>query len=40
MANRLSTMVLFDEKTRKCTDASGKELAPFDYGIGEEPTTA
>ena len=40
MANRMSTMVLFDEKTRKCTDASGKELTPFDYGIGEEPAKA
>ena len=40
MSNRLNTMVLFDEKTRKCTDYAGKELTPFDYGIGEEPAKA
>jgi len=32
MSDRLSSMCLFDEKTRKITDANGKELAPLYYG--------
>jgi predicted dehydrogenase len=32
MSDRLKTACLFDEKTRKITDASGKEVAPITYG--------
>jgi predicted dehydrogenase len=32
MSNRLKITCLFDEKTRKITDASGKEIAPITYG--------
>lgn len=32
MADRLKTTYLFDEKTRKITDAGGKEVAPITYG--------
>ena len=32
MADRLKTTCLFDEKTRKITDGSGKEIAPITYG--------
>jgi len=32
MSDRLSTMCLFDEKTRKVTDGNGKELPIIDYG--------
>jgi predicted dehydrogenase len=32
MANRLNTTCLFDEKTRKITDGSGKELTAITYG--------
>jgi predicted dehydrogenase len=32
MADRLNTACLFDDKTRKVTDGSGKELAPITYG--------
>jgi predicted dehydrogenase len=35
MADRLSTMCLFDEKTRKVTDGSGKELPLVTYGWKE-----
>ena len=32
MSDRLKTTCLFDEKTRKITDGSGKEIAPITYG--------
>ncbi|MBI5772524.1 MAG: Gfo/Idh/MocA family oxidoreductase [Verrucomicrobia bacterium] len=32
MSDRLQTVCLFDEKTRKITDGSGKELKPLTYG--------
>lgn len=32
MSERLSIMCVFDEKTRKITDGSGKEVAPITYG--------
>jgi predicted dehydrogenase len=32
MANRLKITCLFDEKTRKITEASGKEISPITYG--------
>jgi predicted dehydrogenase len=32
MSNRLKTTCLFDEKTRKISDASGKEIPPITYG--------
>ena len=32
MSERLSVMCLFDEKTRKITDGSGKEITPITYG--------
>jgi predicted dehydrogenase len=32
MSDRLKTTCLFDEKTRKITDACGKELPPITYG--------
>jgi len=32
MSERLNTMCLFDEKTRKITDGCGKELQPLTYG--------
>lgn len=32
MSDRLKTVCLFDDKTRKITDASGKEIAPITYG--------
>jgi len=32
MSDRLKTVCLFDEKTRKVTDGSGKEIAPITYG--------
>ncbi len=32
MSDRLKIACLFDEKTRKITDASGKEIAPITYG--------
>jgi len=32
MADRLKITCLFDEKTRKITDASGKEIPPITYG--------
>ena len=32
MSERLSIMCRFDEKTRKITDGSGKELPPLTYG--------
>ncbi|MBN2507040.1 MAG: Gfo/Idh/MocA family oxidoreductase [Verrucomicrobia bacterium] len=32
MSDRLSTMCLFDEKTRKIVDTSGKSLEPITYG--------
>jgi predicted dehydrogenase len=32
MADRLKITCLFDEKTRKISDASGKEIAPITYG--------
>jgi hypothetical protein len=32
MSDRLKMTCLFDEKTRKITDANGKELAPITYG--------
>jgi predicted dehydrogenase len=32
MSNRLNTMCLFDEKTRKVTDGAGKELPLLTYG--------
>lgn len=32
MSDRLNTMCLFDEKTRKITDAAGKELQAISYG--------
>lgn len=32
MADRLKTTCLFDEKSRKITDAAGKEIAPITYG--------
>jgi predicted dehydrogenase len=32
MADRLKTTCLFNEKTRKISDASGKEIAPITYG--------
>ena len=32
MSDRLKTTCLFDEKTRKVTDGSGKELRPLTYG--------
>ncbi|MBI4324964.1 MAG: gfo/Idh/MocA family oxidoreductase, partial [Chloroflexi bacterium] len=33
MSERLSTMCLFDEKTRKITAYGGKELEPLSYGV-------
>jgi predicted dehydrogenase len=35
MAERLKITCLFDEKTRKITDGSGKEIAPITYGTLE-----
>lgn len=35
MAERLKITCLFDEKTRKITDGSGKEVAPITYGTLE-----
>jgi hypothetical protein len=35
MSDRLSTMCLFDEKTRKVTDGMGKELPIINYGWKE-----
>ena len=32
MSDRLKTTCLFDEKSRKISDASGKEIAPITYG--------
>jgi len=32
MSDRLKTACLFDEKSRKITDGSGKEIAPITYG--------
>ena len=32
MSDRLKIACLFDEKTRKISDASGKEIAPITYG--------
>jgi len=32
MSDRLNVMCLFNEKTRKITDGSGKELKPITYG--------
>jgi hypothetical protein len=32
MSDRLNTMCLYDEKTRKVTDSGGKELQPITYG--------
>jgi hypothetical protein len=32
MADRLKMTCLFDDKTRKITDGSGKEIAPITYG--------
>lgn len=32
MSDRLKTACLFDEKTRKISDGSGKEIAPITYG--------
>ncbi len=32
MSDRLKTACLFDEKTRKVTDGSGKEITPITYG--------
>jgi len=32
MSDRMKTTCLFDEKSRKITDASGKEIAPITYG--------
>jgi predicted dehydrogenase len=32
MSDRLKTTCLFDEKSRKITDGSGKEIAPITYG--------
>jgi predicted dehydrogenase len=32
MSERMKTTCLFDEKNRKITDASGKEIAPITYG--------
>ena len=32
MSDRLKMACLFDEKTRKITDAAGKEIAPITYG--------
>lgn len=32
MSDRLKTTCLFDEKTRKISDGSGKEIAPITYG--------
>lgn len=33
MSERLSTMCMFDEKTRKITDGAGKELQALNYGV-------
>ncbi|MBI3191175.1 MAG: Gfo/Idh/MocA family oxidoreductase, partial [Pedosphaera parvula] len=35
MSERLNLMCLFDEKTRKITDGSGKEIKPLSYGWTE-----
>jgi hypothetical protein len=35
MADRLRITCLFDEKTRKITDASGKEVPVLTYGTTE-----
>jgi hypothetical protein len=32
MSDRLKTACLFDEKTRKITDGTGKEMAAITYG--------
>jgi hypothetical protein len=32
MSDRLKTTCMFDEKTRKISDGSGKEIAPITYG--------
>ena len=32
MSDRLKITCLFDEKSRKITDASGKEIQPITYG--------
>jgi len=32
MSNRLKVTCLFDEKTRKITDGSGKEITAITYG--------
>ena len=32
MSDRLKTTMLYDEKNRKITDASGKEIKPITYG--------
>jgi len=33
MSERLNTMCLFDEKTRKVTDGGGREITPLNYGV-------
>jgi hypothetical protein len=35
MSNRLNTMCLFDEKTRRITNGDGKEIAAITYGTLE-----
>jgi hypothetical protein len=32
MSERLKTACMFDEKTRKVTDGTGKEIKPLTYG--------
>lgn len=36
MSDRLNIMCLFDEKTRKITDGSGREITPITYGTLEK----
>jgi predicted dehydrogenase len=39
MSERMSTTLLFDEKTRKITNGEGKTLAPLDYDTGPPAPT-
>ena len=38
IADRMKITCLFDEKARKITDASGKQITPFTYGTAEKAT--
>ncbi len=39
MSERLGIVAFFNEKTRKVTNAEGKEIKPLTYGMMDKPTT-